>query len=290
MDVTFGGVARLMRRWGWFLLFGPLVAGLAAYGVSSQQTPLYTASAQLLVSPPQGPNPLDYNAIQAGERLAETYAQLVRTEPVLKPVVQHLALPYDAETLEDDVKAVTIADTQLLLITVSDTDSRRAADIANAIGGGLADYVAADAVERMRPARAVLTQQISEVERRIDDLETEEQTLASRAALDQLQQSHAQLVQAAQQMDLNAAASASQVTIIEPAVAARAPYAPRVVLATILGALPSFLILGGAALLVEHLDTVPPGVAARPRVPKWKSSGRAATPRPVARTRRPVGR
>lgn len=290
MNVTFWGLVRLMRRWGWFLVLGPLVAGLVAYGVSSRQTPLYAASVQLLVSPPQGPDPLDYNAILAGERLAETYAQLVRTEAVLNPVVQHLALPYDSDALEDNVEAVTVANTQLLLITVSDSDPERAADVANAIGDGLAHYVAADAVERMRPARTVLSRQMSEAERRIDDLEAEEQTLASRAALDQLQQSHAQLVQAAQQMDLNAAASTSQVTIIEPAVAARGPYAPRVLLATVLGALPSFPILGGAVLLVEHLGTTPPGAAARPRLPRLKSSDRAATARSVVRTRRSVSR
>ncbi len=126
----------------------------------------------------------------------------------------------------------------------------------------------------MTPARTVLSQHITETERRIKHLETEEQTLVSGASLDQLQRSHAQVVQTAQQMDLNAAASTTDVTIVGPVTTTQAPYAPRVLLATVLGRLPSFPILDGAILLIEHPGALLTHPAGRQGSPRLKSPHR----------------
>ena len=252
-------VVKLVRRWWWLLLLGPLLAGATAYGVSSRQRPMYRASTTLLVNPAQSTATFDSNAVLAGNSLADTYQELVRTWPVLLPVIDELKLPYDVDELRDKVTVSTVQNTRIIDIEVSDADAEGAAVIANAVGERFSRYVAEQAVQVSSPARALIDQQIADTQRRIDELERGDPTLEARAALDQLQRTYAELLLTAQTMDLNTAATESQVTVAVPAVPPPDPYAPRVLLSTLLGLIPSLLITGGAIGVLDYLNGAPSG-------------------------------
>ncbi len=241
------------QRWWWLLLLGPLLAGSTAYSVSSRQQPMYAASAMLLINQSQNTNALDYTAVLAGKSLTDTYQQLIRTWPVLMPVIADLGLPYGVAELQNKVSVSTVLDTRIIVVKVSDSNSQRATDIANAIAQRFAEYVSGLAAQVNSPARALISQQITDTKSQIDELGRQNQTLEIRSNLNQLQQTYNQLLLTAQTMDLNAAAAKSQVTVAVPAVLASKPYAPRVLLATLLGTLPSLLIISGAIGVLEYL-------------------------------------
>ena len=75
-------------RWLWLILLYMVIAGGAAYAYSIQATPIYQASASLLINQARtGNSSTDYNALLTGERLAQTYAELMRKRPVLETVI-----------------------------------------------------------------------------------------------------------------------------------------------------------------------------------------------------------
>ena len=130
--------AALLWRWAWLIVLGAMLGGAAALAVSWQTIPVYQASTALLVNQARatssGP---DYNALLTGERLAKTYAELMRKRPTLEAVIASLKLDGDAEALAKRVTVAPVLDTQLLVLTVEDSDPQRAADIANQIVEGV---------------------------------------------------------------------------------------------------------------------------------------------------------
>jgi len=261
---------RYARHWWWLLILGPLIAGGAAYFAASRQQPLYSASATLQVNPPQTSGSIDFSALQGSKSLAETYRQLITTGTVLAPVVDTLKLPYNVDALEGKVSASTVGDTQLIRVSVSDTNPERAAAIANAIASQFVAHTQARSADLISPYRTTLDQQISQVSTDIKAAQSRIQQLEAKgtdttadekdelqqlnAQLDQLQASYRDLIVAANEMDRASAAAQTQVTIEDPATAPDTPYAPRTMLYTVLGAFVGLCIAVGGVGLLEYLD------------------------------------
>ena len=88
------------RRW-WLLVSVPLLSALVAYWVSQSLTPIYQATATMLVNQTQTPGVVLYNDILTSERLTNTFAQLVKRQPVLAETNRTLGLPITEEQLKD---------------------------------------------------------------------------------------------------------------------------------------------------------------------------------------------
>ncbi len=128
----------LRRRW-WLLVLGPLLAGLVAYAVSKQMTPVFRATATVLVNQTQVPGSPQYNDVLMSERLTTTYAELVQRRPVMQAVIDDLDLVMSPEELAGRVSVATIRNTTLLRISAEDHDPAVAAKTANAVATAFID-------------------------------------------------------------------------------------------------------------------------------------------------------
>ncbi len=122
----------LRRRW-WILLLVPSVAALAAFVLTKQTTPMYRATATILVNQTQAPGVVQYNDVLTSERLTNTYAEIVERSVVLQESLARLGLPISEEALADKITVTTVRNTQLLRITAEDADPDQAASIANIV-------------------------------------------------------------------------------------------------------------------------------------------------------------
>lgn len=118
------------RRW-WILVLTTLVAGLAAYYVSSGMVPIYRASTIVLVNQTQSPGVVQYNDVLTSERLTSTYAQLVKRSQIMTEVIGRLGLRVTPEELAGQIHITPIRNTQLLRISAENADRGLAANIAN---------------------------------------------------------------------------------------------------------------------------------------------------------------
>jgi non-specific protein-tyrosine kinase len=263
------------RRWWWLLVLIPLIAGFTAYTISDRQTPLYSATATLFVNPGQASSENSFSAVQTGQRLATTYQQLVVTEPVLAPVIERLGLPYSVGQLKANVSASIVRDTQLLKVSVSDSSPETAAAIANAVAESFSEFVTTQQLDINSSARATLDQLIADLQQQSADLDAQigaieagVQTPPAGSSLEtlrtrrnQIEQSLADLLVKAQQMEISSAVSQGQVFMSVPATPPTVPYAPRTSFYTALAMFLGLLIAVGAIALLEYLDnTVKPGL------------------------------
>lgn len=139
--------ARLARR-NWPLLLLSLLIGVgAALIVTANTPPRYVATISMLVSADDREGSVSA-ALQAGtlsQQRVQSYATLLTS----RRVIGQVAADGDAGRLRENVTAEVVPNTALLRASVSDTDARRAAQLANALGATFTKLI--DQIERPTP-------------------------------------------------------------------------------------------------------------------------------------------
>lgn len=149
-DATPGAahVVALVRRWRVALVIAAVTAGLVGYVSVVSGTQTYETNAVLLV----GPTNTDSDTLQAAGQVAQTYAQLATSRPLIAATQRRLGLA----DISSEISASASDVTRLLSITVSDRDPARGARIANAHAVelvALADRALADQSKTPRVSR-----------------------------------------------------------------------------------------------------------------------------------------
>lgn len=269
MELDLRHLTKIARRWWWLLLLAPIIAAASAFLVSNRQTPLYSATAVLRVSPPVN-SELNQQVFTVTTNLGETYRQLITYDPVLQRVVDTLKLPYGPSELRANVTASVIRDTQLIKIAVSDPDPDQAALIANTIAAQFIAYQAENTQTQIQTNLEDINAQITDIQDQLATVETELATLnvpanaSNTDAQTRINELRVQQVQLQSRLDSLQSQSNSiasgvasgqvQVSVSNPAQPPSAPYAPRTLFYTALGAFVGLLIAIGAVALLEYLD------------------------------------
>jgi capsular polysaccharide biosynthesis protein len=109
----------IKRRFWLIIIITVITTGLGAYynHSHSNNTPLYQSSSRIII----GANPEDRNTLQV----------IIKDSTVLDKVVKELGLPQSAEALADQITVASVDNTQVVSISVIDSDPNRAAEIAN---------------------------------------------------------------------------------------------------------------------------------------------------------------
>jgi capsular exopolysaccharide synthesis family protein len=188
-------IGQMLRRWSWLLVIGMLVGGGIGYAISIYQTPEYLASTKILVMEPLGDNASNVNNLNDKE-LAETYMQLLMTQPILESVSQKVGVT----VRETQIKATRVRDTGLLEVSVRDTDPQRAALTANVLVEVLIEYNEALQKSRFSSSEQSLELQVGEIETELGRLESNIEQRSEQTLEEQRQASDQRKVELEQQI------------------------------------------------------------------------------------------
>ena len=260
-------MAGLVRRWWWFLVLGPLLAGAVAHQWSIRHPAGYEGTAMLIVNALGEPGTLGPDAPRGGEELARTYQELVATWPVLSAVIRDLELDVSVDELRSRVDAEAISGTQLLRITASDSNAQGAADIANSVASNFVTYIVGQQGERIRAVEAEiagtieetqgliaeLEQQIGELEAAsdADSPENQERIAGLQAVLDQARSTEAYWLERRREIDFSAASAADHVAVVTAAQPPLRQSSPDPLLSLLIGAAAGLIVVIGALALRE---------------------------------------
>ena len=259
----------IIWKWLWLIILAVIIAAGASYLASRAATPLYQTKTTLLVG--QGTQNLNLNSydLYIGQQLAQTYAELVRREPVLKGVVQSLGLNRDWTTLIGQVSARAVPNTQLVEVYVADSDPYRAKVLADAVAQQLIRQSPTNP-NALSPDQAEFTKtQLSDLQKKIQDAQTESDRLhqeldASNSArqiqnlnnqvslLDQRvtdwQKTYSQLLLT------QGTNSVAALNVLEEATIPTFPISPNTRMNVLLAAALGLVLAVAGAFLVEYLD------------------------------------
>lgn len=261
MELDLHQLIRIFRRRWWILLLLTVVAGSSAYWSASRETPMYRATATMMVNPGAiGAGQGSTGSLNEGVALSYTYVQLINTQPVRDLVQEELGGP-----IRSGVSASTVQNTSLIRITAVSSDPQAAADTANAYVSGFKHYVDNQNAQRTERAREGVDAQITFLNDQIDTLNAEIDD-ADESELERLQQQRNELTRMVTQLETDAAytsmQAASSTVVIESVDAARvpgAPISPDISRSTMLGAVVGLMIAIGVIALLEYLDNTVKG-------------------------------
>ncbi|WP_164821431.1 YveK family protein [Paenibacillus koleovorans] len=130
MEFELGSLWKLVKRRLWFITALAVAAvGLAWYVSYYVLKPEYESTASFLI---QGDKPSQaMGDIVAGQKLATTYGEIIRSKRIAEAVVSRLALDSTPEKLLEQVETRTSSESLVTTVVVTDSDPQRAADIAN---------------------------------------------------------------------------------------------------------------------------------------------------------------
>lgn len=158
----------------WLIALSLVIAVVIAVVVASQLPRTFESRATLYIGQSLNDPGLGYTSILASQAVAQSYAQLATTRPVLEGAIAELNLGPDDQIDPDELAQRVTAEVPdqgvLLQVLVRDADAIQSAKLANAIGQQLLDLAPArdeaqEATQRQR--LALLDQRIAVSEDRI---------------------------------------------------------------------------------------------------------------------------
>ncbi len=179
----------IVRRWAWLLVLGLVLGAAGGFAVSYYQTPVYQASTRLLVTRAAAQSATSDLAYLNDQQLAQTYIQLLTTQPVLEQAAAVLGYPIHKSQL----RVQQIGSTQVIQLIVEDQDPARTTNIANALIQALIDQNETLQSGRYASTEESLQAQIDQVQSQINNLQAQITNVSSEEVKDQLTQVQTQI-------------------------------------------------------------------------------------------------
>lgn len=127
----------IIKKRAWIIvlitILAMLTSGIISFFVLS---PTYEANTTLIVNTEQNEktdNMITGDQLNVTQKLTLTYGEIIKSRSVLDEVIDKLDLNMDYEEVSKMINVSPVKDTQIMSITVQDTNPKRARDIANAI-------------------------------------------------------------------------------------------------------------------------------------------------------------
>lgn len=113
-----------------FIVGAVLIAAIVSFFMI---TPTYEASTKFLVNQGQQDPAASYNVndIRTNVELINTYKNIIESTAISGEVVEELDLPYTPDKLVNNIQVASEQNSQVVTVTVSDTDPAQAVKIAN---------------------------------------------------------------------------------------------------------------------------------------------------------------
>ena len=158
----------ILKRWFWLILLVTALGIGAGYIYSRFQDPVYRASTMVLVMQNQDNNVPDAFIVN-DKQVAQTFAQLISTHPVIDATSKRLGYPVSSR----QVQVSQVPESELINIAVEDGDPQRAADITNTLVTVFAEQNKALQASRFAAAEESLQAQVQDVDAKISNLQTQ---------------------------------------------------------------------------------------------------------------------
>ena len=130
---------------------------------------------------------VNYGGMVSSQNMTSTYAQMMVDDPVLQGVIDQLKLHTTTVELNNSITVDIVSNTQLLVVSVRDPESARAANIANAMASVFTNRIIQLQSQRYAASLDGLQKQITDMDQQITATNTTIAATADQATLLELQ-------------------------------------------------------------------------------------------------------
>lgn len=266
-DLDIKLLARVLWHWSWLLVLSMIIAGAAAYAISSLSVPIYQASTTLLIDEARNPNS-SYQDLLTSERIARTYAELMQRETTLLQVAEQFGV--ELPVLQDaltDITVTPVRDTQLIRIAVEGISPELVAAVADTLPlvfiadiNNVQTQRFAESKKSLEAQLKTLGDEIQLQQIEIDEIgksrtaEEEVRLGQLRSELAQYQNSYANVLRSYEELRLTEVQSVDSVVVVEKAKIPTTHIRPRTLINVLLAVIAGVVLALGSIFLIEYLD------------------------------------
>lgn len=236
--------AGVVLRRKWVVIAAVLLSTTVAVGLTATQTPLYSASSEVLVQPRGQDGLFESQIVNLNERAIDTEIQVIEGEVVRTRVQQNL----DLASPPPAANASAVGQTDVISIEVRDPSARSAAVVADAYASAYIEVRREQAVNELLAASAEVQSAIDNLQLQIDVLDEDDPR--STGLITQLSNFQTTL----DQLRVDAALRTGGAAVIKSAVEPTGPVEPTPLRTATLAAVVGLLIGLLAAFLLDYLD------------------------------------
>ncbi|CAN5424498.1 hypothetical protein BH10CHL1_BH10CHL1_06940 [soil metagenome] len=260
--------ARIIWHWCWLLVLCTVIAGVGGYVISIFSVPIYQASTTLLVNQARNSATTDMSDLMLSERLASTYAQLMKRGTMLTKVATELKV--DPQVFSQALTGVTVTpvqNTQLLRLDVEGTSPQLVAAVAYTLPRIFSGEIKLVQSERFAESKTSLQGRIQDLSNQIEQKQVTVDKLSDshtpdegielnrlRNQLTQLQSTYTGYMQNLENINLMEVQSSDTISIVEPPQIPTTPIRPRIFNNTLLAMVMGAMLALGIVFLIEYLD------------------------------------
>jgi len=253
-----------LRKWWWLILVAMLVAGGASFAATREQTPIYRTRTTFMVgSAIDNPNPRN-NEFSLTQQLANTYADIIRRQPIRQATMEALGLSFLPE-----YTVRIVPQTQLIEVRVADTNPQRTQAVADELVRQLIQRSPGASAPEEAQRQEFINKQLRDLEAGIEETEdeienqqgklatlfsardiadTQGEIIALQSKLSALRSNYGSL------LDNTESGALNTITIVEPAELPIHPVANNNAMMIIIAVMIGFVLAATAAYALEYLD------------------------------------
>jgi len=251
-------------KWWKLILVACALAAVSSFIVVAQQPPVYQTRAALVIGRAVYELNPSGGEINLASQLASYYADIAMREVVRDATMKALNLTWLPE-----YSALVVPNSQIIEISVTDTDPLRAQVVANELANQLIQQSPSNPDLQEQKRQDFIAEQLSLLETQIaetiDEIALKEAELGSLNSAREISQAQADLTTLRQKLTtlqsnyatlLNSSTgrASNSLSLLEPAALPMRPIGPNRLMFVLVSMAIALVISGGAAYLIEYLD------------------------------------
>jgi non-specific protein-tyrosine kinase len=255
---------KIAKKWWWLAVACVLISSVSSYLGTLEMPRIYRATTTVIVGQTLSQADPNSQDIWISQQLAQTYAEMVKRQPILKGAAEALGLQFVPSS--DSISTRQVPSTQLLEISVRDTDPERARALADEIATQL--ILQSPTASQDQERQAFIGERLTRIEQNISGTEAEmaeeQEKLEAANSARAIQQYQANINALQQklfsyeatyaQLLLSAQGGTNYISLIEPATTPVTPISPNVPETVALAGAIGLALAVGGAVLIEYLD------------------------------------
>jgi capsular polysaccharide biosynthesis protein len=172
-EISLSDIWRTIRRRIWLIVLIVIISLLGSYLYLNQLTPLYKSTATLLVQAPSTSSrePQPYPDYTLSERWTQTYAEMIKGEPVLKAVSERIIWPkISVDELKENLTIETVRNTLLLKVNFIHESAIYAKKVVDTVSEVFMEQLSELFESNIQTSTKRLEAQLEQLDREIEDL------------------------------------------------------------------------------------------------------------------------
>lgn len=142
LEMDFSSIFSTIRHWFLLILLFVILGGSAAVFYNYSAPIKYESSVTLYVQPQVNESEVDYQGLLTNQKMVQSYSAMLKTRSVVVKTIETLGLNLTYDQFVSMLSVTSNTDTQMIKVTIKDTDKYMVANIANVLASTFIDDIA----------------------------------------------------------------------------------------------------------------------------------------------------